>query len=41
MIDNSNTPYSFIAKGNEGFVTTVFDNEKWEQIKNKANENNF
>ena len=41
VIDNSNTPYFFIAKGNERQVITVFNNEKWEQIKNKANENNF
>jgi hypothetical protein len=41
VIENSNTPYSFIAKGNEGQVITVFNNEKWEQIKNNANENNF
>ena len=41
VIDNSNTIYSFIAKGNERQVATVFNNEKWEQIKNKANENNF
>jgi predicted ABC-type ATPase len=34
VIDNSNTPYTFIAKGNEGKLITVFNNEKWEQIKN-------
>ncbi len=34
VIDNSNKPYSFIAEGNHRVENSIFNKEKWEQIKN-------
>ena len=38
VIDNSNTPYSFIAEGNQSIENSIFNKEKWEQIKNTSYE---
>lgn len=38
VIDNSNSPYQFIAEGAINFQPTIYNNQIWNEIKNKKNE---
>lgn len=38
IIDNSNTPYKFIAEGGLNNTPTIYENEIWDQIKANKNE---
>jgi predicted ABC-type ATPase len=38
VIDNSRKPYLLIAEGNNDVETSIYDNEKWNQLKNAFNE---
>jgi hypothetical protein len=33
VIDNSNTPYKFIAEGGMNMMLTIYENEIWDKIK--------
>ena len=38
VINNSNNPYKFVAEGAINLPTTIYDNEIWNEIKNKNHE---